>query len=52
MNGKTLVVKALQEQGVKYVFGHTGGSMMPKPDDMIKTRSMPEKTAQKSGEEK
>lgn len=40
MNGKTLVVKALQEQGVKYVFGYTGGAIMPIFDEMDRQDSV------------
>lgn len=36
MKGKTLVVKALQEQGVRYVSGYTGGAIMPIFDEMDK----------------
>lgn len=34
MTGKELVVKALKDKGVRYVFGYTGGAIMPVLDEM------------------
>lgn len=36
MTGKELVLKALKDKGVKYVFGYTGGAIMPVFDEMEK----------------
>lgn len=36
MTGKELVVKALKDKGVRYVFGYTGGAIMPVLDEMEK----------------
>jgi len=36
MTGKELVLKALLDKGVKYVFGYTGGAIMPIFDEMAK----------------
>jgi len=32
--GKELVLKALKDKGVRYVFGYTGGAIMPIFDEM------------------
>ncbi len=34
MKGTELVVKALRDKGIKYVFGYTGGAIMPVFDEM------------------
>ncbi len=34
MTGKKLVMKALRKQGVRYIFGYTGGAIMPIFDEM------------------
>jgi acetolactate synthase-1/2/3 large subunit len=34
MQGKQLVLKALRDQGVRYIFGYTGGAIMPVFDEM------------------
>ncbi len=34
MTGKELVIKALKDKGVQYVFGYTGGAIMPIFDEM------------------
>jgi len=36
MTGKELVIKALKEKGVRFVFGYTGGAIMPIFDEMEK----------------
>ena len=36
MTGKELVLKALHENGVRYIFGYTGGAIMPVFDEMEK----------------
>jgi acetolactate synthase-1/2/3 large subunit len=36
MKGKELVLKALLDKGVKYIFGYTGGAIMPIFDEMEK----------------
>ena len=36
MTGKTLLLKALKDRGVKYIFGYTGGAIMPVFDEMEK----------------
>ncbi len=36
MKGTELVIKALQDKGVRYVFGYTGGAIMPVFDEMEK----------------
>ncbi len=36
MTGKELLLKALKEKGVKFVFGYTGGAIMPVFDEMDK----------------
>ncbi|PLX82438.1 MAG: acetolactate synthase, large subunit, biosynthetic type [Desulfuromonas sp.] len=36
MQGTELVLKALQAKGVKYIFGYTGGAIMPVFDEMEK----------------
>jgi acetolactate synthase-1/2/3 large subunit len=36
MQGKELVLKALHARGVKYIFGYTGGAIMPVFDEMEK----------------
>ncbi len=38
LTGKELVLKALKEKGVKYVFGYTGGAIMPIFDEMEKQK--------------
>jgi hypothetical protein len=34
MKGTELVLKALKDNGVKYIFGYTGGAIMPIFDEM------------------
>ena len=36
MKGKELALKALLDKGVKYIFGYTGGAIMPIFDEMEK----------------
>ncbi len=36
MTGKNLILQTLREQGVKYIFGYTGGAIMPIFDEMDK----------------
>lgn len=36
MTGKNLVMRTLQQKGVKYIFGYTGGAIMPIFDEMDK----------------
>ncbi|GBC61897.1 acetolactate synthase, large subunit, biosynthet ic type [Desulfonema ishimotonii] len=36
MKGTELVIKALKDRGVKYIFGYTGGAIMPVFDEMEK----------------
>ncbi|MGB3209584.1 MAG: biosynthetic-type acetolactate synthase large subunit [Desulforhopalus sp.] len=36
MTGKNLMLRALKENGVKYIFGYTGGAIMPIFDEMDK----------------
>ena len=36
MTGKQLLLKALKDRGVKYIFGYTGGAIMPVFDEMEK----------------
>ena len=36
MTGKELVLKALKDKGIQYVFGYTGGAIMPVFDEMEK----------------
>ena len=38
MKGTELVLKALRDNGVQYVFGYTGGAIMPVFDEMEKQR--------------
>ena len=38
MKGSELVIKALKDKGVKYVFGYTGGAIMPVFDEMEKQK--------------
>ena len=38
MKGKELALKALLEMGVKYIFGYTGGAIMPIFDEMEKQK--------------
>ena len=38
MKGTELVLKALKDKGVKYVFGYTGGAIMPIFDEMEKQK--------------
>jgi acetolactate synthase-1/2/3 large subunit len=38
MQGKELVLKALRDQGVRYIFGYTGGAIMPVFDEMEKQK--------------
>jgi acetolactate synthase-1/2/3 large subunit len=38
MNGSELVLKALKDKGVKYIFGYTGGAIMPTFDEMEKQK--------------
>lgn len=39
MTGKELLLRALREKGVKFVFGYTGGAIMPVFDEMDKLGS-------------
>lgn len=39
MKGTELVIKALRDIGVKYVFGYTGGAIMPVFDEMEKQKA-------------
>ncbi len=39
MKGTELVIKALQDKGVRYVFGYTGGAIMPIFDEMEKQQA-------------
>ena len=36
MKGTELILKALHAKGVKYIFGYTGGTIMPVIDEMDK----------------
>ncbi len=38
MQGKELVLKALKDLGVRYIFGYTGGAIMPVFDEMEKQK--------------
>ena len=38
MQGKELVLKALKDKGVRYIFGYTGGAIMPVFDEMEKQK--------------
>ncbi len=38
MQGKELVLKALKDKGVRYIFGYTGGAIMPIFDEMEKQK--------------
>lgn len=38
MKGTELVLKALKDRGVKYIFGYTGGAIMPVFDEMEKQK--------------
>ena len=38
MQGKELVLKALQDKAVRYIFGYTGGAIMPIFDEMEKQK--------------
>ncbi len=38
MKGTELVLKALRDKGVKYIFGYTGGAIMPIFDEMEKQK--------------
>ncbi|MDJ0810276.1 MAG: biosynthetic-type acetolactate synthase large subunit [Desulfobacterales bacterium] len=38
MQGKELVLKALRDKGVRYIFGYTGGAIMPVFDEMEKQK--------------
>jgi len=38
MRGSELVVKALRDNGVRYIFGYTGGAIMPVFDEMEKNK--------------
>lgn len=39
MTGKSLLLRALKEKGVKFIFGYTGGAIMPIFDEMDKLES-------------
>ena len=39
MKGTQLVLKALADNGVKYIFGYTGGAIMPVFDEMDKQQA-------------
>ncbi len=38
MTGKQLVLKALRDKGIRYIFGYTGGAIMPIFDEMAKQK--------------
>ncbi|MGD9331466.1 MAG: biosynthetic-type acetolactate synthase large subunit [Desulfobacterales bacterium] len=38
MQGKELVLKALRDKGVQYIFGYTGGAIMPIFDEMARQK--------------
>lgn len=38
MTGKQLVLKALKDKGIRYIFGYTGGAIMPIFDEMEKEK--------------
>ena len=38
MKGSELVLKALLDKGVQYIFGYTGGAIMPVFDEMEKQK--------------
>ena len=38
MKGTELVLKALRDKGVRYIFGYTGGAIMPIFDEMEKQK--------------
>ena len=40
MKGTELVIKALVDNGVKYIFGYTGGAIMPIFDEMEKRKTL------------
>jgi acetolactate synthase-1/2/3 large subunit len=40
MQGTELVIKALKDIGVRYVFGYTGGAIMPIFDEMEKQKAL------------
>ena len=40
MKGTELVLKALRDKGVKYIFGYTGGTIMPIFDEMEKQKTL------------
>lgn len=40
MTGAELVLKALKDKGVKYIFGYTGGAIMPVFDEIGKQRAL------------
>ena len=40
MKGTELVIKALVDNGVKYIFGYTGGAIMPIFDEMEKQKTL------------
>ena len=39
MKGAELVIKSLRDKGVQYVFGYTGGDIMPVFDEMEKQKA-------------
>ena len=39
MKGKELALKVLLDKGVKYIFGYTGGAIMPIFDEMEKQQT-------------
>ncbi len=39
MTGKQLLLKALKDRGVKYIFGYIGGAIMPVFDEMEKGKT-------------
>jgi acetolactate synthase-1/2/3 large subunit len=39
MQGTEIVIKALKDLGVRYVFGYTGGAIMPVFDEMEKQKA-------------
>ena len=40
MKGTELVLQALVNNGVKYIFGYTGGAIMPIFDEMVKQKEL------------
>ena len=40
MKGTELVLQALRDRGVQYIFGYTGGAIMPVFDEMEKQQGL------------